>query len=106
MHREDGSARCSACLLCETHCPSRCITIVAGEHEDPAIEKQPVSFEIDLLSCIFCGLCEEACPCDAIRLDSGIRAPPVYVRPEALLDREALLSRGGPSLSRQGGKNA
>ena len=38
----------------------------------PTIEKYPLTFDIDLLRCIYCGLCEEACPCDAIRMDTGI----------------------------------
>jgi NADH-quinone oxidoreductase subunit I len=27
-----------------------------------------VTYEIDILRCIFCGFCEEACPVDAIRM--------------------------------------
>lgn len=104
MKRDDGAVRCVACMMCSTHCPAQCISITAGEHEDPRIEKYPVAFEIDLLKCIFCGLCEEACPCDAIRLDTGIHAPPVYSRTDAIVDRTELLSRGTSSRARQGGK--
>lgn len=96
MYRDDGSVRCVACMLCSTHCPANCITIVAGEHEDPTIETYPLSFEIDLLKCIYCGMCEEACPCDAIRLDTGLHAPPVRRREDAVIGMEELLSRTGP----------
>ncbi len=66
--KKDGSLRCTACMLCATHCPAECISIVAGEHDDAGVEKYPISYEIDILRCVFCGFCEEACPVDAIRM--------------------------------------
>ncbi len=71
MKREDGSVRCTACMLCVTICPSKCITIEPEEVSDPKIEKRAKSFEINELRCVFCGLCVEACPCDAIRMDTA-----------------------------------
>ena len=103
MHREDGEARCVACMCCSTACPAKCIEIEAGEHEDKRIEKYPVRFEIDLLLCVYCGNCEEACPCDAIRLDTGVHPTPTYVRGTQMRRKVDLLERGELSVAKQGG---
>ncbi|MBE0565811.1 MAG: NADH-quinone oxidoreductase subunit I [Krumholzibacteria bacterium] len=92
MKREDGSPSCVACQMCSTYCPADCITIVAAEHPDPAIEKYPASFDIDLLRCVYCGLCEEACPCDAIRMDTGIYEIAADSREAFVVGKEFLLN--------------
>jgi NADH-quinone oxidoreductase subunit I len=79
-------------MMCETVCPALCIKIVAGEAEDPHIEKRPKSFDIDIGRCIFCGFCVEACPEDAIRMDTGILEIASYSREGMVLDIDTLLA--------------
>lgn len=92
--KDDGSVKCTACYLCATACPAKCIYIEPAEHADSSVEKYPGRYEIDTLLCIYCGYCVEACPVDAIRMDTGLH-PEVY-QPDPKLfveDKELLMQR-------------
>jgi NADH-quinone oxidoreductase subunit I len=87
---QDGRLQCVACLMCETICPARCITIEATAAPWPDREKYPKSFVIDELKCIYCGMCEEACPVAAIELTT-IHEPVSYSREEMMYDIDKLV---------------
>lgn len=103
MYRDNGTARCVACMLCSTACPANCITIKAGDYGDIEVEKYPISFEIDLLVCVYCGMCDEACPCDAIRMDSGVHTPAQMYRKDSRVGKVDLMGLGDLSIATQGG---
>jgi NADH-quinone oxidoreductase subunit I len=91
---EDGAMKCTACFLCATACPARCINIEAAELGGGRVEKYAVRYEIDTLRCVYCGLCVEACPCDAIRMDTAVH-PRIagFRRGDFIEDKDILMGR-------------
>ena len=90
QRKEDGSAKCVACQLCATVCPSGCIRVDGAE--GPNHERYVESYEIDLTRCIFCGFCVEACPVGAITMTCEYELAS-YSRKAVQYDKEMLLSK-------------
>ncbi len=82
-------AKCVACMLCPTICPSQCIH-VEGE-ELPDGRNHACSFDLDLSRCIFCGLCEEVCPVAAIVMTRFYEGS-TFDKRDFLLTKEMLMA--------------
>ncbi|MDR2337200.1 MAG: NADH-quinone oxidoreductase subunit I [Deltaproteobacteria bacterium] len=108
---DHGEVRCTACFLCATACPSKCIYIeaqdgreggcVGGTLGTTTAEKFPKRYEIDTLRCIYCGFCVNACPVDAIRMDTGIQ-PEIYPpKRSAYIETKEVLVKRSKELQKQ-----
>ena len=75
-------------MLCETICPSQCITIETSEQNN---HKSIDVFDIDLSRCVFCGFCEEVCPCAAIVMTSVYELA-TYDKNDFYLTKERLVA--------------
>jgi NADH-quinone oxidoreductase subunit I len=61
---EDGSPKCTACLICERECPDHVLRI--DFTTDEARDKHIDAYVYEVGACMMCGLCVAACPYDAI----------------------------------------
>ncbi|HET6498202.1 MAG TPA: 4Fe-4S dicluster domain-containing protein, partial [Coriobacteriia bacterium] len=66
-YAEDGTVRCTACMLCVRECPDHILDLAVETREDKS--KRIVRYSYEIGACMMCGLCVEACPFDAIRMD-------------------------------------
>lgn len=68
---EDGSTKCTGCLICEKACPPMAINIQITT--DPETRDKHIDhWQYDRAGCMMCGLCVEACPFDALMQERDI----------------------------------
>ena len=63
---EDGSPKCTACLICVKECPDHVIRLESSSKEAGGKHIDRYVYEVG--ACMMCGLCVEACPFDAIEM--------------------------------------
>ena len=68
--------------------PSKAITVVTTE--GPEHQKLVMSYELDLLRCVFCGFCIDACPVSAILMTPEFELA-CYSRNDAFYSRDRLV---------------
>lgn len=94
-----GRVKCVSCQLCEFVCPPKAIRIMPSEIDEEEsdrahVEKEPATFDINMLRCIYCGLCQEVCPEEAIFLQDTFSLSG-YTREEMVFGKDKLLKLGG-----------
>jgi NADH-quinone oxidoreductase subunit I len=63
-------AICVGCSMCETICPTQCISIGFLPDTDTG-ERDVATFTLDAGRCMWCGLCARSCPVDAITMSNA-----------------------------------
>jgi len=63
-YNEDGTPKCTACLICEKECPDHVLRLDVSKLEDGTKHIDKYVYEVG--ACMMCGLCTAACPFDAI----------------------------------------
>lgn len=61
---EDGSAKCTACMICVRECPDHILRL--DSTPKPEGGKRINAYVYEVGGCMMCGLCVAACPYDAI----------------------------------------
>ena len=62
---ETGEHLCIVCMMCETDCPSSCISVL-GEKREGVKGKVLTGYQLDFTKCSLCGICVEVCPTQAL----------------------------------------
>lgn len=65
-HNEDGSPKCTACLICVRECPDHVLRIETSKNADGGKHIDRYIYEVG--ACMMCGLCVAACPFDSIEM--------------------------------------
>lgn len=73
-----GNSLCTSCFLCQDACPTKAIEIkkanMVNFPDSLTTGEAPMSFNLDITSCIQCGLCEQVCYVQALDLNGDYRA--------------------------------